>query len=163
MDWGTIPQWITAVIAIAAGIIAMINIHSQRQIARRRASFDMFLKTEADEKMIEAYENFHKGIAAMRATTPLGDFFTSPPREEYLWVRKYLNIHELVAVGIKEKVLDHDTCYTYWGDVLVHNCTDARPVLDYVRNRPRNIFTYVELEALYAEWTKKKERATVAS
>ena len=39
---------------------------SQRSIARRRAAFDLFLKTETDEKMITAYDHFHDGIVATR-------------------------------------------------------------------------------------------------
>jgi hypothetical protein len=75
-------------------------------------------------------------------------------------VRKYLNIHELVAVGLRQKVLDPETCFTYWGEVLTNNCNDARPILDYVKNRPRNLLTHVELEELHAAWTEKKRRRT---
>jgi hypothetical protein len=160
MDYGTLPQWVTAGVAVAAGVIALYNIHAQRQIARRRASFDLFLKTETDDKMVDSYDNFHKGLAAMRSASSPADFCTSEAtRKQYYWVRKYLNVHELVAVGLKEKVLDYDTCYIYWGDILVNNCNDARPILDYVRSRPRNAFTYVDLETLNADWKVKRERA----
>ncbi len=58
IDWGTVPQWITAV-----GVgIAIWGIWSQRSIARKRAAIDVFIKTEMDEKMTEAYDKFHAGL-----------------------------------------------------------------------------------------------------
>jgi hypothetical protein len=75
MDYGTLPQWVTAGVALASGFIAALNIRSQREIARKRAAFDVFLKTETDEKMLTAYDNFHAGViemkkAAMRCRIP---------------------------------------------------------------------------------------------
>ena len=133
MDWGTIPQWVTVLIAMLAGGIAIWNIHSQRAIARRRAAFDLFLKTETDEKMLTAYDNFHLGINEMKNARNIQGFCTyKKTRQSYLSIRKYLNVHELVAVGIYEEVLDPDVCYSYWGDALLNGYSDAEPVLNYV-------------------------------
>ncbi len=107
LDYGSVPQWVTALIAATAGYLAFRSIQSQRSIARRRAAFDLFLKTETDEKMITAYDHFHDGIAAMRKAPSAESFCTSEQtRKPYLSIRKYLNVHELVAVGIREEVLD---------------------------------------------------------
>lgn len=161
MDFGSLPQWVTAGIATAAGVIALGNMYSQRGIAKRRAAFDIFLKTETDEKMLTAYDNFHKGIIAMGKAPDIGTFCTAEAtREQYLCIRKYLNVHELVAVGIREKVLDPEVCYHYWGDTLTNNYSDARPVLDFIRKRPRNKYTYADLENLNAEWAKRKKDAS---
>lgn len=116
LDYGSVPQWVTAFIAATAGYLAFRSIQSQRGIARRRAAFDLFLKTEADEKMIAAYDHFHDGIAAMGSAPSAEAFCTSEhTRKHYLSIRKYLNVHELVAVGIREEVLDPEVCYSYWG------------------------------------------------
>jgi hypothetical protein len=161
MDFGSVPQWITAVIATLAFTAAAISILVQRATARRRAAFDLFLKTETDEKMLTAYDNFHKGIIAMRNAPDVATFCTSEgTREQYLWVRKYLNVHELVAVGIKEHVLDPDVCYAYWGDTLTNNFNDAKPLLDFLRTRPKNKYTYADLEKLNSEWVERKRKAT---
>jgi hypothetical protein len=163
MDFGTLPQWITAVIATVGGGIATWSIISQRAIARRRAAFDVFLKTETDEKMLTAYDNFHTGIIEMKKATSVEDFCKSEAmRPQYLWIRKYLNVHELIAVGIKEKVLDKDVCYSYWADTLTNGYSDAKPLLDFVRNRPRNKYTYADLEKLNREWLERKQRADMA-
>lgn len=162
MDYGSLPQWVTAGIASAAGIIALLNMYSQRTTARKRAAFDIFLKTETDEKMLTAYDNFHRGVIAMGKAPDVATFCTSAAtRDEYLSIRKYLNVHELVAVGIKEQVLDPDVCYSYWGDTLTSNFNEAKPVLDFLRTRPKNKYTYVDLQKLNAEWVARK--ATAAS
>ncbi|MHC2519015.1 DUF4760 domain-containing protein [Bradyrhizobium diazoefficiens] len=159
MDWGTAPQWVTALIAATAGVVAVWSIRSQRAIARRRAALDLFLKTETDEKMLTAYDNFHAGINEMKKATSIEAFCTSDEtRPQYLYIRKYLNVHELVAVGIREEVLDPEVCYSYWGDTLMNGYGDAKPVLDYVRNRPKNKYTYSDLEELNAKWSMRKAK-----
>jgi hypothetical protein len=161
MDYGTLPQWVTAGVAVAAGLIAIWNIRSQREIARKRAAFDLFLKTETDEKMLTAYDNFHAGIIEMNKATSVEEFCTSElTRPHYLWIRKYLNVHELIAVGIRENVLDSNVCYSYWADTLTNGYRDASPVLDFVRKRPKNKYTYTDLATLNAEWRKRKDKAT---
>jgi Domain of unknown function (DUF4760) len=161
MDYGTLPQWVTAGVAVGAGLIAVWNIRSQREIARKRAAFDVFLKTETDEKMLTAYDNFHAGIIEMRKATSVEEFCSSElTRTHYLWIRKYLNVHELIAVGIRENVLDRNVCYSYWADTLTNGCSDANQVLDFVRNRPKNKYTYSDLAALNTEWLKRKNKAS---
>ncbi|MDQ8732440.1 DUF4760 domain-containing protein [Bradyrhizobium sp. LHD-71] len=160
IDWGSVPQWLTATIALCAFIAALISIGVQRATARRRAAFDLFLKTETDEKMITAFDRFHEGIAAMRAAPDVQTFCTSPSsREQYLNVRKYLNVHELVAVGIDRNVLDPKVCFSYWGDTLTNNYSDAQPVLDFLATRPKNKYTYSDLHKLNAKWVKQKSRS----
>src|SRR5262245_4535791 len=77
LDFGNVPQWITAGIAATAGWLAYTSLQSQRVIARRRAAFDIFLKTETDEKMLTAFDNFHAGIQAMRKASSVEAFCTS--------------------------------------------------------------------------------------
>jgi len=46
----------------------------------------------------------------------------------YRHILKYLNIHELVAVGIKNRVFDDDVCFNFWGDVLVQHADENGPL-----------------------------------
>jgi hypothetical protein len=97
------------------------------------------------------------------ALTP-EEFCTSElTRPHYLAIRKYLNVHELIAVGIYREVLDRDVCYAYWADTLTNGYRDAKPVIDYVRNRPKNKFTYSDLELLNAEWLKRMAPSSVVN
>ncbi|WP_454651292.1 DUF4760 domain-containing protein [Bradyrhizobium liaoningense] len=163
LDYGNVPQWVTVLIAATAGYLAFRSIQSQRSIARRRAAFDLFLKTETDEKMLTAYDHFHGGIEAMTKAPSAESFCTSSDeqsRKHYLSIRKYLNVHELVAVGIREEVLDPEVCYSYWGDTLTNNYNEAKPVLDFLARRDKNRYTYSDLHELYAKWAERKRRAT---
>jgi Domain of unknown function (DUF4760) len=91
----------------------------------------------------------------------INDFCTSKDedvRKHYFAVRKYLNVHELIAVGIKNKMFDDRTCFDFWADVLIRCVEAARPVLDHVRARPAHKATYVELETLYLTWKETAKR-----
>jgi hypothetical protein len=52
----------------------------------------------------------------------VGDFYGSKDkdvRKHYFSVRKYLNVHELVAVGIRRKILNEKICF----DLRTCGCT----------------------------------------
>jgi hypothetical protein len=154
VDWGSFPQWITAIIALAAGLIALYSIHTQRDIARKRAAVDVFVKTEMDQQMIVAFDSFHKGLEEMGKFESVEEF-RDRQRDHYLAIRKYLNVHELIAVGIRKEVLDEEVCYHYWCDTLTNGYQDAKRVIDYLRTRPRNKYTYADFEALNVRWLKR--------
>jgi hypothetical protein len=99
-DWGSVPQWITATVAVIAAGVAAVGIGIQWWLARKRAAIDFFLKTEADQHLLDAYDEFHAGVEQMNAID-IDVFCTSKDpgvRKHYFAVRRYLNIHELIAV-----------------------------------------------------------------
>jgi hypothetical protein len=65
-DWGNVPQWITAGVAVSAVTVAAVGIAIQRSVARKRAAIDFFLKTEGDKQLLDAYDNFWSGIETMK-------------------------------------------------------------------------------------------------
>jgi hypothetical protein len=160
-DWGNVPQWITAGVAVSAVTVAAVGIAIQRSVARKRAAIDFFLKTEGDKQLLDAYDNFWSGIETMKKM-PINVFCTSSDlevRKDYFAVRKYLNEHELVAIGIKNGMFDKQTCYDFWCGVLCRCVEAAQPVLAHVRARPGHSATYSELESLYREWKERDIRA----
>jgi len=161
-DWGSVPQWITAIVAVIAVAVAGTGIAVQWWLARKRAAIDFFLKTEADKYLLDAYDEFYKGITKMKSL-PINEFCTSQNEEVracYFAVRKYLNIHELIAVGIKNGMFHNRTCYDFWSGVLFRQVEVARPVLDHVHSRPGREATYIELERLYKSWKGLEGRLT---
>jgi hypothetical protein len=103
IDWGSVPQWITVGIAFFALLAAAGSIWWQRHVARQRAAMDFFCKTDMDKHLVDAYDDFWKGIDRMK-TMPVSDFYGSKDedvRKHYFSVRKYLNVHELVAVAAR--------------------------------------------------------------
>ncbi|WP_442869456.1 hypothetical protein [Bradyrhizobium sp. CCBAU 11434] len=67
-------------------------------------------------------------------------------------------MHELVAVGIREEVLDPEVCYSYWADTLTNNYGEASL---YSISSPRGInkYAYSDLHKLNIDWSERKRRA----
>jgi Domain of unknown function (DUF4760) len=145
----------TALIALTAALIAWSAIRAQRDIARRRAAVDFFLKTEMDKTVIELYNKFRKNISSMtsKPTTPLG-------HAEYEDIRAFLNICELIAVGVNERAFSDRVSWAYWGLVLPQSYADAEPLIEWIRATPGegSKETYCELQKLCEGWRKKPPR-----
>lgn len=160
MDRGNVPQWITAVVAFCAATVAAIGIAIQYRLARRRAAVDFFLKTEADKHLLDAWDEFWAAIRYME-TMSIDDFCTREDgevRKHYFAVRRYLNVHELLAVGIANRMFDNRVCYDFWSGVLVESVEAARPLIDHLRKRPGWEEKYIELDRLYRNWKAQVNR-----
>ena len=70
-------------------------------------------------------------------------------------VMSYLNIHELIAVGIHKKVFDEDVCFDFWSDELIDAYKDCGELINHMRERDRSIFSYVDLEDLAKKWKER--------
>src|SRR5262245_44544571 len=98
---------ITPSIAVVAGGIALYSIHVTRTIARKRATIDFFLKTEADSSMVKLFQSFDEHVAAVSEQIDQGKSLKEIVKTiEYKTVHACLNIHELIAVGIANDVFD---------------------------------------------------------
>jgi hypothetical protein len=75
---------------------------------------------------------------------------------DYDHVRAYLNILELMAVGVHHNTFDERICYAYWRDFIKGSVTDCRPLLDYLRILPSGGFSYGDLVRLENRWTSAK-------
>ena len=146
---------VTASVALLAATIAVVAIFVQRKVARTRAAIDFFLKAEMDEKMREVYDRYEEGIKELRAVASMDEFRGS---ERYNAITRYLDILELFAVGIHNKILDHRICYHYWADLVRDTCQDAWPVINHVRGRPGNAHSYEQIVRLNALWSTTPRR-----
>ena len=148
---------VTAVIALLAVLIAMISILDQRNIARRRTAIDFFLKTQMDATGIELYNDFRRIAPGIAAITSMESFVATP---EHSRVRSFLNVCELISVGINERVFSEEVAYAYWGDVLPWSYQAAEPLINYVRQRQGEgtPSTYRDLERVAKEWGKRNAR-----
>jgi hypothetical protein len=106
----------TALIALGAATIAWLAILTQRDIARRRAAVDFFLKTEMDGTIIDLYNKFKRNAPSISRLT----------RSQYDDVRAFLNICELISVGVNQGAFSEEVSYAYWGDVLPNTYKTAK-------------------------------------
>src|SRR2546430_16147344 len=115
--WETIAKHApigTSLIVLIAAIIALGAMWVQMHIARRRASIDFFLKTEMDKTVIDLYNKF-------KANAPSIAFVPDPSdltRRDYNDTRVFLNICELIAVGVNKGAFSKRVSEAYWGEVI---------------------------------------------
>jgi hypothetical protein len=144
----------TALIALGAATIALHAVKVQRDIARRRAAIDFFLKTEMDEKVIESYKHFEE--TTPKASSIVADAQFGPDSDHHHKLRKWLNVCELISVGINKGAFSESVSFDYWGDVLPSSFKDAKPYIDHIRNRKGmgGPLTFSDLEDVCTRWAK---------
>jgi hypothetical protein len=62
LELGSIPQWLTTIVASFALGIAAVSVRSQREIARKRAAFDFFAKTEMDKHTLAQHKSYKNAV-----------------------------------------------------------------------------------------------------
>src|SRR5947209_1788188 len=122
---------VTATIASIALVVAVTSIWVQRNIARKRAALDFFLKTELDRTMVETLDTYSDALESVTAETNLEEFSNTPA---YKHVQAFLNIHELIAVGVRKGVLDDKVCFDFWSDETFYALDKGRRVIEFGRN-----------------------------
>ncbi len=156
---GSIPQWITAIVATVALVAAFISIRSQREIARKRAAMDVFFKVEMDKETLDAHRRYTAATQALEAHLKAGHSLEAFSGNEHYWnIRNYLNLHELMAVGIEKQVFDDLVCYFYWSGELFRAHAACKPLIDHIQRQLGERFTYVELMTVNDRWHRRKER-----
>ena len=106
-----------------------------------------------DEKMLAAYNTYVTSKAEMNAYSDMKAFCQT---EHYDHVRAYLNILELMAVGVHNNTFDQRICYAYWCDFIKGAVRDCRPLLEYLRTLPSGNVSYGDLVRLEKRWTSAK-------
>jgi hypothetical protein len=151
----------TVSIALVAAIIAWCAIRAQRDIARRRAAVDFFLKTELDETVVKVYHKFQASASNLNAIPSFPSFAKT---DDYKDIRSFLNICELIATGINYGAFSSQLSWAYWGNVLLDSYKYARPLIDYVRATPSEGApeTYLELERICTGRRKKVPKLRLA-
>jgi hypothetical protein len=157
IDWGTVPQWATACVALGAGGIAVEAIRVQREIARKRATIDFFLKSSMDKECLAAYVAFKVEIEKFEQ--PNFDFRTYVPTPEHNAVRTWLNICELVAVGINRKVFDDRLAFDSWSGILPWCHLRCAKLIEWRRQDENDALMYFDLETLSTRWQDPSVRA----
>jgi Domain of unknown function (DUF4760) len=137
-DWsfwehlGKVAPIVTALIAFGAASVAAFSLRAQVHIARRRAAIDVFLKTEMDQGMLTAYREYVEGLELSKQYDNI-DQFKKDNQKTYWAVRTYLDVNELICIGINHKAFDQRVCYGFWYGILNKARTEAAEIIDHVR------------------------------
>jgi Domain of unknown function (DUF4760) len=125
---GKIAPIITAAIAFGAAWLALASLRTQKDIARKRAAVDVFLKTEMDKDMLRAYRAYEDGLDKSKQYNNIAQFMTSDI-DAYRSVRTYLDINELICIGITNEAFDQRVCYGFWHGILNRAKTEGAAVI----------------------------------
>jgi hypothetical protein len=154
--WDKAPTYgpvATSFVALFGAVVALLTILAQRDIARRRAAIDFFLKTEMDQTTIELYKTFKRRAYSFDEWAQRIDFTRD---RDYNDIRSFLNICELIAVGVLQKAFSGRVSYAYWGDVLPYAYNTALPLIERIRTTPGEgtRHTYSDLQELCGRWSR---------
>jgi hypothetical protein len=156
-SFAKIAPLITAIIALCAACIALSAIYAQRDIARRRAAIDFFLKTETDAGLFKLYNRFRE-IDVDRLLDLSPDQWRHD--EHYKNARQFLNICELIACGVQYKAFSKRISRRYCGDILVDSYKEKKELINKIRETQGegNANTYLDLQIVCDKW-KSDDRA----
>lgn len=142
----------TAFIALSAAGIALSAMYVQRDVARRRAAIDFFLKTEMDQDAVNLYERFKKIDVVTIRSIPMPNKLDLP---EYKDARRFLNICELIAVGVNHGAFSERVSRPYWGDVLPTTHAKMAALIRDIRSTANEggKDTYIDLQKLCERWS----------
>jgi Domain of unknown function (DUF4760) len=161
VEWGSVPQWVTAAVALGAAVVAVLSIMVQRQIARKRATIDFFLKSSMDKECLNTYEVFK--VELKQFETRDFDFGKYETTDAYKSVRIWLNICELIAVGINRQVFDDRVAFDCWGDLLPWCYSACAPLINWYRGKEGSELSYIDLQAVSDRWREKTIRENYAN
>ena len=118
MDWGSVPQWAAVSVAVVAGLIALLSGSAQRDTARRRASLDLLLKTVTDPTFLKSVDEYLAVTGKFfKSGQPASEFFADDVHRRAIVT--YLNVLDLIAVGVHNRVLNERVCFDFWADEVI--------------------------------------------
>jgi hypothetical protein len=81
------------------------------------------------------------------------------PDQDHDHVRAWLNVCELIAVGVNYDAFSEIVSEAYWGDVIPKTYQTAKGFIDEVRKGDGSSLSYKDLEDLAKKWASKPSPA----
>lgn len=141
--------------ALAATLFAYINIKTQRNIAKKRATLDIIFRHENAEyiKLSNQYFSIKSEAESLIKYAKKPDDLTDSDREKMLIIDQYLNSYELTALGIKKNLFDEDIYFDWMSDNFTHTWDEAEKYIQKCRNiDEHNNSCFCEFEELVSKW-----------
>jgi hypothetical protein len=148
----------TAAVALLAFIIAFLSLRSQSQTARRRATIDFFFKTEMDENIFKIYSDFRAALPNVVSIVSRPVLTHTDP--DYLALIKWLNICEMLAMGVRSKAFSDPIAYQYWGYVIPYSYNKTQLFIGRVRRTPDldgGPRSFWDLQKLSEDWGQRPD------
>ena len=163
------------VAALIGALVAYLAMRAQSRSARQRATLDFIRELAVDSEYQEARKSF---LTARDDPKSLREIAEGSP-DQAAHFRYLYNTHELMAIGIKENILDDNLYHRWYRSTVINDCAVAQEqnLFDYERSKkcknhacgkpcasPQengdcgfNCAIFKEFEDLAARWAKHKQ------
>lgn len=129
--------WVTPCVivlsALIAGFLSWKSIQSTREMATKRATLDFIERSESNAYYQDIYTAFSEVRKDQGGLVQL----CSPTNPELLRQRQkvinYLNHYELMAMGIREEMLDEDVYKGFMRGTLVRDWAESEQFINHLR------------------------------
>lgn len=140
---------VTAVLIVGfvAAAVALWGIFSQRALARRKATLDVILRSEADGDLIAARKFFIQLAKAPGGLATWADV-SNENTDEAQAIRLVLNEFELISIGIQRGIIDYELYRRWYRSGVIRHWSHAAPFVTALRARTGNDALYREFEEM---------------
>lgn len=143
------PSWTAWAIFLSA-FVGVLSIAQHRIMAKKRAAYDFILTTR--EKEHKDAEQVFLELVAKDDLKRILTAVTSGEIKEKLDVQNYVNSFELLAVSIKQNIVDENVCKAVFGDKLVKRWKEAKPLIDEIRTVEKDDEFFEHFEDIATRW-----------
>lgn len=147
-------QWTSPLAVIASAVlgssVALFAVKTNREIARKRATLDVILKSETDAYFERIYTVFKSEKSRKSGLQALHSAETDGEIKAKIEVDNFLNHYELIAISIEQKILDEDFYKQWMRSTYVRHFKDAE---EYIQiSRETNAKAFIEFQKLATKW-----------
>jgi hypothetical protein len=153
--WSINATSLSPIIVAISVIVAAVAVWMQRRLTTQRATFDLFLKTEIDRQALDLWRDYIAALGAYQSASSVDSFVTGNAKA-FNDICTYLSIYELVAIGIKNKLLDEKICFAFWHRIMRQDYHDVEKLLDYVHAQPAWRERFAAYPWLINRWKSKR-------
>jgi hypothetical protein len=158
----TFAQILTPIIAVGAGVIAIWAILAQQAIARRRASIDFLIKTELDPQLLKAWDDFKASLDKLKQAGASRMMSDENYKADSRALETYLGIHEMIAIGINNKIFDENIFFEYWRYAMSSYIDKSDDFIREFRTKREAPRIFEHTIALNKRWKVKLDRLHAA-
>lgn len=146
--------WISAGAVFVSASVAVLAIHHNQKVARRRATIDLVLSQKSNDELMAARKWFLKMHEDGNSFTTFAckEKIGTPEHDNILTVLNYL---EFVATGIREKAFDEAVYKRVQYSTLVRDWNALKAFVTEFRNSRGRPTLFQEFEWLGERWKRK--------
>jgi len=137
--------------ALVAILLAVYANRTQRQIARRRATLDILFDLETDREYLECSDVF-KDVRDSYGLEVLLNDGSHLAAKSQTQVDKYLNLNELIALGVFQNILDEEMVHKWMRGPLISDWKAAEKYIKAAREEFDNPKIYRPFQVLAEAW-----------